>query len=124
MTMYSHTSAPATRYVGIFIAVGGCHATLPLVIGFSQINIRTQTKRAYTSVLVGAAVGIGGIAAAFTFTQKQAPKYSMGVEVALAFNALSIVICIIQHFTFRYQNKRADQGKVTLEGNEDFRYQL
>jgi len=122
--LYSYSTTPAARYAGVFLAVGGCNTTVPLVIGYSQINIRAQTKRAYTSALVVGCGGIGGIAAALTFTQKQAPKYSLGVEITLAFNVLCIVICAIQHVAFRIQNKRADAGKVILENDESFRYQL
>lgn len=104
--------------------MGGCNTTAALAIGYSQLNIRAQTKRAYTSALVVGCGGIGGIAASLTFTQKQAPKYSLGVEVTLAFNVLCILICAIQHVVFRIQNNRADKGRVILEGHEGFRYQL
>lgn len=108
----------------VFVAVSGASASAPLITGYSQILIRAQSKRAYTSAAVIGSGGIGGIAAALSFTQKEAPKYSTGVALTLGFNALTILICIIQHFTFRYQNARADKGKVVLEGDESFRYQL
>lgn len=94
-----------------FLAVAGASTSAPLVTGYSQFVIRSQTKRAYTSAVVVGSGGIGGIAAALSFTQKEAPKDSTGIALTLGFNALTILICFIQHFAFRYQNARADKGK-------------
>lgn len=122
--MYAYTTSVASRYAGVFIAVGGCNTTVPLVIGFSQISIRAQTKRAYTSALVIGFGGMGGIAAALAFTSAQAPKYEIGVHMTLAMNAITIGICLVQHLVFRYQNNRANKGQIVLENHEGFRYQL
>ncbi|KAE8182699.1 hypothetical protein CF328_g8423, partial [Tilletia controversa] len=40
------------RYFGVFLGVAGCNANVPAVISHSQVNIRQQSKRAYTSALI------------------------------------------------------------------------
>ncbi|PWN45404.1 MFS general substrate transporter [Ceraceosorus guamensis] len=123
-SVYSYATGTGPRYFGVCLAVGGCNSVVPLVIGYSQINIRGSAKRAFTSAIVVAFGGIGGIAAGVSFTERAAPHYTEGIHLTLAMNAITVGICVLQHIVFRVQNKRANDGKAVLEGHQDFRYQL
>lgn len=72
--MYSQLPASkmAARYAGVFIAVGGSNANIPLTISWAQSSIRRQSKRGYTSALVVAFGGISGIIAGVSFKEKEA----------------------------------------------------
>lgn len=124
--MYSQlpVTQKAARYAGTFLAVGGGNANVPLVISWSQTAIRAQTKRAFTSAMVIALGGVGGIVASVAFRGPEMLKgYPTGVRTTLAFNSFVVVGAGFLHFWMRRQNKRADRGEVVIEGHEDFRYQ-
>jgi len=59
----------AARYAGIFLAIGGCNSNVPLIISWAQTSIRSQSKRGFTSALIVAWGGIGGILASVAFQQ-------------------------------------------------------
>lgn len=67
--MYSQlpASSKVARYVGTFLAVGGCNANASLSLSWAQCSIRTQSKRGFTSALGIAWGGIGGILASTLF---------------------------------------------------------
>jgi MFS family permease len=118
---YSNT---AGRYAGIFLAAGGANANVPLIIGWAQISIRAQSCRAYTSALVVAFGGIGGIVSALVFRTQDAPSYPLGIAFTIAVNALTAVFCVLLSTYFRMQNRKADRHGLVLEEHKDFRYQL
>lgn len=123
--MYSQlqTKQKAARFAGIFLAVGGCNANVALILSWAQCSIRSQSKRGFTSAIVVAFGGIGGILASVLFMQKEAPRYKTGVYFTMAISALSIVATIILHVFYRIQNRRADRGLIVIEGKVGFRYQ-
>jgi cytochrome c biogenesis factor len=122
--LYTYVRSVGARYFGVMLAVAGCNTAVPLVAGFSQISIRKASKRSFTSALVVAAGGLGGIASGLAFTQKQAPHYSTGVHLTLAMASISIAITLIQTLYFRFQNGKADRGELVIEDHADFRRQL
>lgn len=114
----------AARYAGVFLATGGCQASIPLITSWSQTCIRSQSKRAVMSATVVAWGGIGGILASVSFQQKEYLKgYPTGIWLTVGLTAFTAVGAIGTWIWFMYQNKRADRGLVVLEGDPDFRYQ-
>ncbi|BEJ11525.1 hypothetical protein CspHIS471_0109470 [Cutaneotrichosporon sp. HIS471] len=117
-------SQKGLRYFGVFLAVGGCNANVPLVVSWSQTAIRSQSKRAVTAAVVVAFGGLGGIFASVMFMQKEAKRgYPTGVFFTIGVNAGTVVLAFLLSVFYRYQNRRADRGEVVLEGADDFRYQ-
>lgn len=114
----------AARYVGIFLAIGGCNSNVPLIVAWAQSNIRAQSKRGYASALIVAWGGIGGILAGVVFMDKERlTGYPTGVYFTIGMNSMVIIFCAAMKLIFRHQNKRADRGDVVLEGSPEFRYQ-
>lgn len=114
----------AARYAGVFLATGGCQASVPLITSWSQTCIRSQSKRAVMSATVVAWGGIGGILASVTFMQKEAAKgYPTGIWLTVGLSAFAAVGSFCVWCWFMYQNKRADRGETVLEHDPDFRYQ-
>lgn len=111
------------RYFGVFLSCGGVNANLSLSIGWAQSSIRAQSKRGFSSALVVAWGGIGGILSSVAFIEKEAPKYPTGIFLIISMEAASVVLAILLALWFIRQNKRADKGQVVLEGDPNFRYQ-
>ncbi|BEJ12440.1 hypothetical protein CspHIS471_0209000 [Cutaneotrichosporon sp. HIS471] len=115
----------AGRYAGTFLAVGAANGNVGLIISWAQCSIRKQSKRGYTSALIVAFGGIGGILASVLFMDKESKKgYPTGVWSVVGLNAFQCITVIGLRFFFAWRNKLADRGKVVIEGDAKFRYQL
>jgi uncharacterized membrane protein YsdA (DUF1294 family) len=118
-------SQKGARLFGVFLAFGAITALIPMVVSWSQTSVRIQSKRAFSSAVVVAFGGVGGIIASVAFMEKEAKRgYPTGMTVAISLQASNIAcICGLMAW-FKYQNRRADRGEVVLEEAEGFRYQL
>lgn len=114
----------AGRYAGVFLCCGGVNSNVPLVIGWAQVSIRAQSKRAYSSALIIAFGGIGGIVSALTFRHEDAPTYRLGVWFTMGCQIFNVLCCCGLAAYYSMRNKAANHSKVVLEGHPDFRYQL
>ncbi|KAL9940439.1 hypothetical protein V8E36_001144 [Tilletia maclaganii] len=113
------------RYAGVFLGVAGCNANVPAIISHSQVNIRQQSKRAFASALIVAGGGLGGILSAVTFREKDARTgYRMGMWFTIGCQIFTVTGSILLALYHAAQNKRAREGKVVLEGLQNFYYQL
>lgn len=124
--MYSQlpVSQKAARYVGVFFAVGGANANVPLVLSWAQTSIRAQSKRAFTAALIVAWGGLGGILASVVFIQKEYLKgYPTGIWFTIATSLTTIVLAFCLSMWMRWQNRRADRDGLVLENDVNFRYQ-
>lgn len=123
--LFSHLDVgqKGARYFGVFLACGGVNANLSLSIGWAQSSIRAQSKRGFSSALVVAWGGIGGILSSVAFMEKEAPSYPTGIYLIIAMEVASIAFAALLALWFIYQNKRADRGQVVLEDDPNFRYQ-
>ncbi|BEI82241.1 hypothetical protein CcaverHIS002_0301090 [Cutaneotrichosporon cavernicola] len=123
--MFSQLSKDQTaaRYVGVFLAAGGCQASIPLITAWSQTCIRSQSKRAVMSAVVVAWGGIGGILAGVSFRQAEKPHYTTGIFLTVGLSAFAVVGSIALWVYFMAENRKADRGEKILEGDPDFRYQ-
>jgi len=140
IVMFTELQQKAVRYVGVFLAFGGATANVPLTVAWAQTSIRSQSKRAFTSALLIAWGGIGGICSGLLFIEKEgsyvpvlitvcklthsAKKgYPTGIYTTMSLNAASVVLAFSLKAWFTYQNRRAERGEVILEGHSNFRYQ-
>lgn len=113
------------RLFGVFLGFGGITAMIPMIVSWSQTSVRLQSKRAFSSAVVVAFGGVGGIVASVAFMEKEATQgYPTGMTVALSFQASNLLVISGLMLWFRHQNKRADRGEVVLEEAPGFRYQL
>lgn len=125
VSMFSQLSKhqTAARYVGVFLATGGCQASIPLITSWSQTVIRSQSKRAVMSATVVAWGGIGGIIASVAFRQAEMPHYRTGIFLTIALCAFTAVVSFLLWVYFMAENRKADRGEKVLEDDPDFRYQ-
>lgn len=71
MMMFYKLSNKGARYTGVFLAFGGATANVPLLMAWAQVNIRSQSNRAFTSAIIIAWGGIGGICSGLLFMEKE-----------------------------------------------------
>ena len=112
----------ATRYAGTFLATGAYVSNWAALSAYQANNVAGQWKRAFTAAAVTAMNGAGGIAGSFVVRAHEAPRYETAVWVAIASHLLMIVLVAVFSLHFYLANRRADAGKVVLEGRPDFRY--
>ncbi|CAD6923840.1 unnamed protein product [Tilletia controversa] len=113
------------RYFGVFLGVAGCNANVPAVISHSQVNIRQQSKRAYTSALIVAGGGLGGILSALVFREKDAKTgYRLGIWFTIGAQIFTVLGSIGLALYHAHRNRLARKGQVILEGLKGFFYQL
>ncbi|KAK0531216.1 hypothetical protein OC834_003027 [Tilletia horrida] len=125
LALVGFTKNNDVRYFGVFLGVAGCNANVPAVISHSQVNIRQQSKRAFTSALTVAAGGLGGILSALVFREKDAKTgYRLGIWFTIGAQIFTIVGSLLLASYHMYRNRLAREGKVVLEGLQNFRYQL
>lgn len=77
--LYSKLGASnvAGRYVGTFLAVGGANGNVGLILSWAQCSIRMQSKRGFTSAIVVAMGGVGGILASVLFMDSESKQVSV-----------------------------------------------
>ena len=112
----------AARYAGTFLATGAYVSNWAALSAYQANNVAGQWKRAFTAAAVTAMNGAGGIAGSFVVRAHEAPRYETAVWVAIASHLLIIVLVGLFSLYFYVANRRADAGKVVLEGRADFRY--
>jgi len=123
--MYSQIKTnKVARFVGIFFAVGGGNANIPLIVAWQQTAVRAQSKRAFSSALTIAFGGTGGILGSVLFFNREAKKgFPTGVWFTVGVNVATILVAIGLRFWMQHKNRKADRGEILIEGLEGFRYQ-
>lgn len=118
------TSLPV-RYFGVFLAIAGANANIPMAMTYQANNIRGQWKRAFCSATLVGMGGVGGIIGSTVFREQDAPTYHPGLSVAIGANVLIIFITCLLTLKFKRDNKKADRGELIIEGSEQgFRYTI
>lgn len=107
------------RYFGLFLVTAGANGNIPTTMTYQANNIRGQWKRAFCSATLVGFGGIGGIAGSLVFRTKDAKTgYKPGLWACLACSLLNIVLVSLLTIKFRRDNRRADEGKLEIEGSK------
>ena len=114
----------AVKYFGVFIAVAGVNANIPACMAYQANNIRGQWKRAFCSATLTGFGGIGGIAGSLVFRSQDRPDYIPGIIATMVCCALVVVVPGVLTIYFRKRNKLADEGKLVIDGDPNFRYTI
>ncbi|KAH6693511.1 major facilitator superfamily domain-containing protein [Plectosphaerella plurivora] len=121
--------ASGVRYFGAFITTAGTTSAIPVTMAYQSNNIRGQWKRAFSSALVVAISGIGGVVGSFAFRSTDAPRFLPGLSLCLACAAFNILIVTCLSLFFYSANQKADRNNVELEASDEagarrFRYTI
>ncbi|KAL1631089.1 hypothetical protein SLS56_004615 [Neofusicoccum ribis] len=112
------------RYFGIVLACMGSKGNTPASMAYTANNIRSHSKRLASVTVLIVGVCLGGVTGALVFRQEDAPTYHPGLYTCIVASVLSIVMVGVLTLKFMRDNRRADEGKLVIEGHVDFRYTL
>jgi hypothetical protein len=93
---------------------------LPLPISTSSTNHHTDMnlgghhRRSVGSAWQVAFGNIGGIIAVFCFLKTDAPLYTKGYSICIAFTCLSVLSCIAYYVACVVQNRQRDKSVVDV----------
>ncbi|KIW40499.1 hypothetical protein, variant 1 [Exophiala oligosperma] len=122
LCMIAFPSSGPTRFAGSFLGQAGCSAMLISANAWGMNNIRTDAERNVYSAWVTGISAIGGIYSALVFRQQDSPRYVPGVVAVGAMVLFTLILVALTIIWMRWMNRKADQGKLLIEGSRTFRY--
>jgi MFS family permease len=106
------------RYAACFLVAAGMYTAMPLILCWTSMNFAGHHRRAVgTGWLVGFG-NTGGIIATFSFLAHEAPYYTKGLAICLAFVCFSMLSSTIYFFGIRYENRARRLGKENAAWEE------
>lgn len=112
------------KLTGVFLSIAGVQSIIPAVLTFMPNNVASVKARKVGIALQIVMGAMGGLVGSLIFRVEDAPKYRPGMYAAFALMVLFMInVASITEY-FRRQNKKADEGGLTIDGVEGFRYTL
>lgn len=122
MALLGYAGPVTARYVGVYLATGAYVSNWAALNAYFQNNIVGQWKRVFTAALTTAFNGAGGIAGAYIFRRKEAPRYQTAVAVCIASHVALIALVGLFSAVFWRANKMQRKGEKLIEGTIGFRH--
>ncbi|KAK9427140.1 major facilitator superfamily domain-containing protein [Lipomyces doorenjongii] len=98
------------QYAALFLCALGLYASMPIIVCWTTTNFAGHSRR---GVGAGWQVGfgnIGGIIATFSFLATDAPRFTKGYSIGLAFAVLSMISCTMYLICTQWENRQRDKG--------------
>ena len=108
-----HNNRPL-QYAALFLVAMGAYTAMPIIVCWFNMNLGGHHRRSVGSAWQVGFGNIGGIIAVFAFLSTDAPLYTTGYSVCLAFTCLSILACVVYGFACWSQNKHRDRTPVDV----------
>lgn len=99
------------RYGGLFLIVSGLYTAMPVLVCWTQMNFGGHHRRSVATAFQVGFGNIGGIVATYTFIAKDAPFYTKGLGVGLAFAGFCAVLVCVYFLGIRYENHNKQSPK-------------
>ncbi|KAJ8106931.1 hypothetical protein OPT61_g9214 [Boeremia exigua] len=123
------------QYGALFLVAMGAYTAMPVIVCWFNMNLGGHHRRSVGSAFQVAFGNVGGIIAVFSFLKKDAPRYTPGYSISIAFVCLSALSCCAYFVACSWQNRQRersvrDVGLTEYEKTElgdmspDYRYQL
>ncbi|KDQ53715.1 hypothetical protein JAAARDRAFT_39025 [Jaapia argillacea MUCL 33604] len=103
-----------TQYAALFLAAMGAYTSMPVIVGWFNTNLAGHKRRAVGSAWQVGFGNIGGIIAAYSFPSADAPQFTKGYAICIAFVCLSIVSSTAYMVGITIENRRRD--RLGVEG--------
>ncbi|GBE86124.1 hypothetical protein SCP_0900010 [Sparassis crispa] len=134
LVVHNHTK---TQYAALFLAVMGAYSAMPILVCWFNTNLGGHQRRAVGTAWQVGFGNIGGIIAVYAFVAKDAPRYTKGYSICLAFICVSLIANCVYLFAVVHENHRRDAGQAKADAtftqdekahmgdlNPDYRYLL
>ncbi|EPQ52842.1 MFS transporter [Gloeophyllum trabeum ATCC 11539] len=108
MLLTIHTNLHA-MYAALFLVTCGAYTSMPILVCWFNTNLAGHTRRSVGSAWQVGFGNVGGIIASYSFPSEDAPRYTRGYALALAFVCLSIVASTAYCVGITLENKRRDK---------------
>ena len=129
-----HNNTPL-QYAALFLVAMGAYTAMPITVCWANMNLGGHHRRSVGSAWQVGFGNIGGIIAVFAFLSKDAPRYTTGYSICIAFTALSVVACIVYGLGCWAANRQRERMLVDVgwteyektglgDMNPDYRYLL
>lgn len=123
------------QYAALFLVAMGAYTAMPVIVCWFNMNLGGHHRRAVGSAWQVGFGNIGGIIATYSFLKKDAPKYTPGYSISIAFVCLSALSCSAYFVMCSMENRRRNKsvrnvGLTEYEKTEmgdlspDYRYLL
>lgn len=96
------------RYFGCICIVTAGYAAIPLIMSWQSNNTGSQSQRAVSLGMLNCIGQCLAVLASYSFPTAQGPKFTKGITLNLAFQALGFVIALSMTLYYRWENKRRD----------------
>ena len=98
------------EYAALFLVTMGTYSAMPVIVCWFNMNLGGHHRRA---IGTGWQIGfgnIGGIIAVYAFLAKDAPKYTRGYSICVAFICLSALSCLAYFAACWWQNRQRERS--------------
>ncbi|KAF2018177.1 MFS general substrate transporter [Aaosphaeria arxii CBS 175.79] len=123
------------QYAALFLVAMGAYTAMPVIVCWFNMNLGGHHRRAVGSAWQVGFGNIGGIIAVFSFLKPDAPRYTKGYSICIAFVIFSALSCLSYFIMCKWANRSRDKSvrdvglteyeKMELgDLNPDYRYLL
>lgn len=123
------------QYAALFLVAMGAYSAMPVIVCWFNMNLGGHHRRSVGTAWQVGFGNIGGIISVFAFLSKDAPLFTTGYSICLAFTTLSIIACVIYGIGCWSANRRRDRTPTNVglsehektemgDMNPDYRYLL
>jgi hypothetical protein len=123
-----HDNRPL-EYAALFLVAMGCYSAMPIIVcwfstfasstslcisstdlvSFTDMNLGGHHRRSVGSAWQVAFGNIGGIIAVYCFLKTDAPLYTKGYSICIAFTCFSVLSCVAYYIACVAQNRQRDK---------------
>lgn len=99
------------RYAALFLVAAGEYTAMPLIVCWTNMNFSGHYRKAVGTAWQVGFGNIGGIIATFSFLSVDAPFYTKGLAIGLAFTAFSLATSAMYLVGLKIENKKKRNGE-------------
>lgn len=94
------------EYAALFLVVMGTYGAMPIIVCWYNMNLGGHHRRSIGTAWQVGFGNIGGIIATYAFLSNDAPYYTKGYAICIAFTSLSGMACIAYFISISLENRR------------------
>jgi hypothetical protein len=117
--LLAHPASLHLQYGALFLAAAGVYASMPIFIGWFNMNLGGHVRRGVGSAFQIGFGNVGGFVASYTFPTHDAPRYTMGYAVSVAFILLTMAAATAYYAACLAQNTARERRIAAGERDED-----